>query len=159
MKAGKPLMQMKTIASVAGLLISTSLAFATDVQAAPTYGAGYPRFKYEGLYPEQTVCGANSFRLKYSDSVLWNGQGILVEYFYSSGCGSYARINNAPIGCAAFLDRSIYPNNPNVWEFVAESVDPGIDYAYTKVGNNLDGRLSRAALVCNSVIVYRGRWY
>lgn len=153
-------MQIRTIASVAGLLVSASLAFATDVQAGPTYSGGYPRFAHEGRYPEQTVCGANSFReYEYRTTVRWGGRDILVEYFYSGGCGSYARINNAPRQCAAFLDRTRYSNNVKIWDFVAEGVDPGIDYAYTQVGNNLNGRLSRAALVCNGSVITRTPWY
>ena len=32
---------------------------------------------------------------------------------------------------------------------IRETVDPGISFAYTKIANNLQGRLARGALVCD----------
>jgi hypothetical protein len=46
---------------------------------------------------------------------------------------------------------------------VQETVDPGINFAYTMVGNNLSGRLSRAALACGPSaprkVIARTSWY
>ncbi|MFH8693549.1 hypothetical protein ACWGKK_38495 [Streptomyces chartreusis] len=44
-----------------------------------------------------------------------------------------------------------------VW--VLETVDPGIDYAYTKVINSLDGRLSKAVLFCGSQGLAESAWF
>jgi len=46
------------------------------------------------------------------------------------------------------------------WAWVAETVDAGIDYAYTMVGNNFSGRVSRGALACgNGQVLARTSWY
>ncbi|SEB61008.1 hypothetical protein SAMN05216482_0189 [Streptomyces sp. PAN_FS17] len=44
-----------------------------------------------------------------------------------------------------------------VW--VLETVDPGIDYAYTKVINRLDGRLSKAVVFCGSQGLAESVWF
>lgn len=150
-------MRIKTIASVAGLLVSASFAFPPGTQAAPFNSGGYPRFTYEGLYPEATPCRYN---LLQSKTATWSGRNITLKYFYSDGCGSFARIDNAPRDCSVYLDRTRYSYNVTSWEYVGETVDPGISFAYTQVGNNLAGRLSRGALVCgNGTVVTRTSWY
>ncbi len=153
---GKPLMRIGTIASVATLLVSGSLTFATDAQAAPFHSSGYPRFTYEGRYPESTPC---SYKQVASRTGSWGGRNITLKYFYSSQCGSFARIENAPRECWVILDRTL-DRTVNKWEWVGETVDPGINFAYTMVGNNLSGRFSRGALVCgNGIVVTRTNWY
>ncbi len=150
-------MRSKTIASLAGLLISTSLA-ATDVQAAPFDSGGYPRFTYEGRYPESTPCRYRQVGVTKTGT--WAGRKITLKYFYNANCGSFARIDNAPRSCYVLLDRTRYSNNRTSWEWVGETVDPGLNFAYTKVGNNLAGRLSRGALVCgNGTVLTRTNWY
>ncbi|WP_152588151.1 hypothetical protein [Nostoc sphaeroides] len=151
-------MWFRTISSIVGLLVSTSLTFATDAQAAPFNSPGYPNYTYEGKYPEATPCRYN---LLQSKKATWTGSTITLKYFYSDGCGSFARIENAPPYCSVYLDRTRSTNpNPTRWDYVGETVDPGINFAYTKVGNNLSGRLSRAALVCGTgTVVTRTNWY
>ncbi len=151
-------MGIGTITRVFGLFISTSLAFATAAQAAPFNSPGYPNYTYEGKYPESTPCRYN---LQQSKSATWAGSKITLKYFYSGQCGSFARIDNAPPYCKVYLDRTRSSNpNPSSWDYVGETVDPGINFAYTKVGNNLSGRLSRAALVCGTgTVVTRTNWY
>ena len=80
-----------------------------------------------------------------------------MTYRYSDGCGSYARIDGAPTECSAFVDRS--EDGGRTWDNFAEPVDTGLDYAYTKVASNLDGRVSRAALVCDHLVLARTAWY
>ena len=155
---GKPLVHISKIASFTG--VCALLAFAISAQAKPIYGVGYPRFKYEGSYPEHTPC---RYHLQDSRTAQLGDRPVTLKYFYSGGCGSYARIDNAPGDCSVFLDRT-YNNTYNnsdssTWANVIETVDPGINFAYTKVGNNLNGRLSRAALVCNGVLLNRTNWY
>lgn len=152
-------MKIKKIASAASVFIAMSLVLATEVQAGPTYGRGYPRFPEEGRYPEQTSCGADNFKKHEEVIRSWNGYNIQIQYFLSPNCGSYARMNFAPRACAVFLDRTLDPYYTYEWTFVAEGVDPGINYAYTQVGYNYKGIYSRSAVVCNSKIVYRSVWY
>ncbi len=128
------------------------------LSSSPAYGT----FRYEGSYPERTPC---KFYLPpvpggATRSAYLAGWGyITLKYFYSDGCGSFARIENAPTGrCAAVLDRSTDGGRTHV--NVSEPVDPGINFAYTKMGNNLNGRVSRAALVCRpNVVLARTNWY
>jgi hypothetical protein len=127
-------------------------------QASP----GYPYYQYEGLYPTQTPCSGSYYLPPVSGgaikTAIFQGRTITLKYYYNGGCGSFARIDNAPSGqCWAFLDRS--NDGGWTWDNVAEPVDPGITYAYTKVGNNLNGRVSRAALVCGNLVLARTNWY
>jgi hypothetical protein len=152
----KSLVSIKKIATVGSLLVAGSLTFVTNAQAAPFNSPGYPRFTYEGSYPESTPCTYSQLA---SRTATWSGRNITLKYFYSSGCGSFARIDNAPRDCKVYLDRTL-SNNVNSWEWVAETVDSGISFAYTKVGNNLSGRFSRGALVCGSgTVLTRTNWY
>ena len=128
---------------------------------------GYPYYQYEGLYPTQTPCSGRYYRPQVSGgatkTVIRNGRTITLKYYYHGSCGSHARIENAPSGeCWAYLDRS--NDGGRTWANVTEPVDPGISYAYTKVGNNLNGRVSRAALVCRGsgstfLVLARTSWY
>lgn len=150
-------MRIRTIASVVGLLVSTSLTLTNNVQAAPFDSGGYPRFTYEGRYPESTPC---RYGLLQSRTASWAGRRITLKYFYSGGCGSFARIENAPRDCWVILDRTRTTSTAGGWEWVGETVDAGISFAYTKVGNNLSGRLSRGALVCGKgTVLTRTSWY
>lgn len=147
----------KQINCLAGLLVSASLAFTTSAQAAPFDSGGYPRFTYEGRYPESTPC---RYGLLQSRTASWAGRRITLKYFYSGGCGSFARIENAPRDCWVILDRTRTTSVAGGWEWVGETVDPGISFAYTKVGNNLSGRFSRGALVCGKgTVLTRTSWY
>ncbi len=127
------------------------------LSSCPAYGT----FKYEGSYPEHTPC-------KYhlppvaggaTRSAYLRGWGhITLKYYFSDRCGSFARIENAPTGrCTVYLGRSA--DRGRTWALVSEPVDPGIDFAYTKVANNLDGRLSAAALICDSNVLAWTNWY
>ncbi|MDQ1038403.1 hypothetical protein QFZ75_004819 [Streptomyces sp. V3I8] len=84
--------------------------------------AGYGTYANEGLYPESTSC--------------------------AGGCGSFARIENAPTNRSTYLDRS--DDDGATWANTSEPVGAGLTYAYTKIGNNLNGRVSRTALLSPS---------
>jgi len=145
------------LALLASLLVFAPLAFATAPQAKPFHGDGYPRFRYEGQYPDATPC---SYRLVYSRQANRERREITLKYFYSDSCGSFARIENAPRNCSVILDRTP-SRNTNTYGWVMETVDPGINFAYTQVGNNLSGRLSRGSLVCGEegLVVTSTPWY
>jgi hypothetical protein len=108
----------------------------------------------EGQYPTTSFC-SGSFRqigpTKYAE-------GMALKYFYSDKCGSFARIENSRANCAAVLQRS---NNGTgrVDGWVSETVDSGINYAYTQMGNNLSGRVSRAVLSCDGHDLTSTGWY
>lgn len=151
-------MRIKALAGLAGIAFAASLAFAGGAQAAPfDSGAGYPRFAHEGVYPEKSGC---TYRLTRSAKGNWGGRTVSLRYYYSGGCGSFARIDNAPRDCSVYLDRTPDRDTVGGWDYVGETVDPGINFAYTKVGNNLSGRLSRGALVCGKgQVVVRTPWF
>lgn len=152
--------RLKASVGVAATALALTTALSGSASAAASHSSGYPLFTYEGSYPQNTPC-SGSYSLIHSTSATVNGRTITLKYFYSGGCGSFARIENAPQGCYAWLDRtSDAPSGtPTTWEWVRESVDSGIDYAYTQIGNNLNGRVSRAALVCSGTVYARTAWY
>jgi hypothetical protein len=145
------------LALLHGLAVAAALALPAAVQARPFHSTGFPAFANEGLYPEATSC---RYSLLQSKQASWRGRTITLKYFYNGRCGSFARIDNAPGDCKAYLDRTPDRDTVGGWAFVGETVDPGISFAYTQVGNNLSGRLSRAALVCGSgIVVARTNWF
>jgi hypothetical protein len=126
----------------------------TSAQAAPHSGGNYGAYGMEGQYPTTSFC-SGTFRqigaTKYAE-------GMALKYFYSDKCGSFARIENSRANCAAVLQRS---NNGTgrVDGWVSETVDSGINYAYTQMGNNLSGRVSRAVLSCDGHDLTSTGWY
>lgn len=134
------------------------LAIVPSAQAAPFNSTGYPRFAYEGRYPESTPCSGHFRQVGGTRYASWKGRTVSLRYFYSNGCGSFARIDNAPRDCAVWTDRTPGRNRSN-WAWVRETVDPGINFAYTKMANNLSGRYSRGALECSGHLLTRTSWY
>jgi hypothetical protein len=152
--------RFKVSIGLAATVLGLSTTLSGTAEAAPSHSSGYPRFTYEGSYPENTACSGR-YGLIHQTSATVSGRTIRLKYYYASGCGSFARIENAPQGCYAWLDRTAYvpSTEPSSWDWVRESVDPGDNFAYSQVGNNLNGRLSRAALVCGSTVYARTAWY
>ncbi|WP_234439949.1 hypothetical protein [Streptomyces bicolor] len=81
-----------------------------------------------------------------------------LKYFYSDKSGSFARIENSRANCAVVLERS-NSGAGRVDGWVSETVDAGIDYAYTKIGNNFNGRVSRVLLACDGHALTTTGWY
>ena len=144
-----------------GAALAFGLAALTPLtaEAAPGQSASYGNLPNEGRYPEQTSCSGRYTQPSVpggaTKTAVYQGRTITLKYFYNSGCGSFARIENAPQGCAAHSNR--LDGSKIVW--VLETVAPGIDYAYTKVINNLAGRQSRAVLICNDRTLASTAWY
>ncbi|MFI8835147.1 hypothetical protein ACIGPN_29800 [Streptomyces afghaniensis] len=144
-----------------GVAFAFGLAALTPLQAqaAPIQSVGYGALPNEGLYPEQTSCSGSYYQPGVpggaTKTAVYGGRTITLKYFYSPGCGSFARIENAPQGCAAHSNR--LTDSGIVW--VLETVDPGINYAYTKVINNLNGRQSKAVLFCDNQRLAETAWY
>ena len=89
----------------------------------------------EGQYPAVSGC-AGTFK---QAGPTRYAEGMALKYFYSARCGSFARIENPRTNCAAVLERSDSgAGRADGWG--SETADPGIDYAYSKIGNNLNGR-------------------
>lgn len=144
---------LKTLLAAGGAAAMMAL-LPTSAQAAPYSGGNYGAYGNEGQYPTTSYC-SGTFRqigaTKYAE-------GMALKYFYSDKCGSFARIENSRPGCVAVLQRS----NSGVGRvdgWVSESVDPGITYAYTQMGNNLNGRVSRAVLSCDGHDLTETGWY
>ncbi|MGW2329712.1 hypothetical protein ACWC5C_28700 [Streptomyces sp. NPDC001700] len=144
-----------------GAALAFGLAALTPLtaEAAPGQSVSYGNQPGEGLYPEQTSCSGRYTQPNVpggaTKTAVYQGRTITLKYFYNSGCGSFARIENAPQGCAAHSNR--LEGSQIVW--VLETVDPGINYAYTKIINNLNGRQSRAVLICNNQTLASTAWY
>ncbi|RNG19280.1 hypothetical protein [Streptomyces botrytidirepellens] len=144
-----------------GAALAFGLAALTPLtaEAAAGQSASYGNLPHEGRYSEQTACSGRytqpNVRGGATKKAVYQGRTITLKYFHNSGCGSFARIENAPQGCAAHSNR--LDGSKIVW--VLETVDPGIDYASTKVINNLDGRRSRAVLICDNQTLASTAWY
>ncbi|MBT2419334.1 hypothetical protein J7F01_32690 [Streptomyces sp. ISL-22] len=123
-------------------------------QAAPHSGGNYGAYAHEGQYPTVSGC-SGTFR---QVGPTGTAEGMRLKYFYSDRCGSFARIENSRANCAAVLERSNSgAGRADGW--VSETVDAGTDYAYTKIGNNLNGRVSRALLTCDGHVLAHTNWY
>lgn len=144
---------LRTLLTAGGAAAVMALLPAS-AQAAPYSGGNYGAYGMEGQYPTVSGC-SGTFR---QVGATRHAGGMALKYFYSDRCGSFARIENARVNCAAVLERS---NNgagrADGW--VSETVDPGIDYAYTMIGNNLHGRVSRALLACDGHALAATGWY
>ncbi|MFI6931971.1 hypothetical protein [Streptomyces sp. NPDC050287] len=125
-----------------------------SAEAASFQGGNYGAYGMEGQYPTVSSC-AGTFQ---QVGATRYAEGMALKYFYSSKCGSFARIENSRANCAAVLQRS-NSGTGRVDGWVSETVDPGINYAYTKIGNNLDGRVSRALLACDGHDLVFTNWY
>jgi len=150
MRTSRSLRLLGAAAAAGGLLLTTP-------GAAHAASAGYGTYANEGLYPESTSCSGAYSSPVGNRTVSYGGYTITLKYFYNGGCGSFARIENAPTNCRAYLDRS--DDGGDNWVNTSEPVEAGLTYAYTKIGNNLDGRVSRAALVCDGGVLDRTNWY
>ncbi|MFJ5260307.1 hypothetical protein ACIQAC_07490 [Streptomyces sp. NPDC088387] len=144
---------LTTLLAASGAAAVMALA-SVPAQAASFSGGNYGAYGNEGQYPTTSFCngtfnqvGATQFH-----------SGMALKYFYSSKCGSFARIENSRANCAAVLQRS-NSGAGRVDGWVSETVDPGINYAYSKMGNNLNGRVSRAVLSCDGHDLAWTAWY
>ncbi|MEU2322208.1 hypothetical protein ACFY7X_28485 [Streptomyces althioticus] len=144
---------LRTLLAAGGAAAVMALLPATAVHAAPYSGGNYGAYAREGQYPTVSGC-AGTFRQVGSRTF----EGMALKYYYSDACGSFARIENARVNCAAVLERSDSgAGRADGW--VSETVDASLDYAYTKIGNNLNGRVSRAILACDGHALVNTGWY
>ncbi|MFF0109266.1 hypothetical protein [Streptomyces hirsutus] len=144
---------LRTLLAAGGAAAVTALLPAS-AHAAPHSGGNYGAYGMEGQYPTISSCAGTFGQVGPTQRF----ENMALKYFYSGSCGSFARIENSRANCAAVLERS---NNgvgrADGW--VSETVDPGITYAYTKIGNNLHGRVSRALLTCDGHVLAETGWY
>lgn len=150
------------VTAVATLWIQPSAA-----QAVPSSSGNYGAFAYEGSYPTVPGCSGTFFLPSgvpggAVQTRSWQGRQVKLEFYYSNSCGAYGRISNVPPECKVTVYRD--GNGDRVSDAtVTETVDPGIDYAYTKIANNLNGRLAKAFLTCTAAgqnwIVLSTDWY
>ncbi|MEU4576249.1 hypothetical protein ACBI99_17880 [Nonomuraea sp. ATR24] len=138
-----------TASGAAALLALTPLT----ADAASFSGGNYGAYGFEGQYPTVGGC-AGTFR---QVGPTRTAGGMALKYFYSDRCGSFARIENSRTNCAAVLERS-NSGAARADGWVSETVDPGVTYAYTKIGNNLHGRVSRALLACDGHVLTSTNW-
>ncbi|MFI0815167.1 hypothetical protein ACH4TX_04385 [Streptomyces sp. NPDC021098] len=144
-----------------GAALAFGLAALTPLtaEAAASQSASYGTLPGEGKYPEQTACSGRYTQPNVpggaTKRAVYQGRTITLRYLYNSGCGSYARIENAPQGCAAHSNR--LDGSKIVW--VLETVAPGTDSASTKVISKVDGRKTRAVLICDDQTLAATAWY
>ena len=139
----------------------------TAAQAAPYVSGNFGALPYENYYPTVSGCAGTFFipsgvpggAVQYAD---WAGRQMKLEFYYSHRCGSFARISNAPQGCSVWIHRD-QNGDGSAEGAMSESVDPGIDFAYTRIANNLNCRLAKANVICRNVygswLVASTGWY
>jgi hypothetical protein len=145
---------LKRLATALAALITALviLGHPLTAQAVPYVQGNFGALPYENSYPTVAGCSGTFFlpsdmpggAVKYGN---WAGRQVKLEFYYSNRCGAYARISNAPASCQAEIRRDSNGDrreDGRMWE----TVDPGIDFAYTRIANNLNGRLALAQLVC-----------
>ncbi|MFJ7073783.1 hypothetical protein [Streptomyces sp. NPDC098781] len=145
---------LQTLLAASGAAALLALTPLTTAQAQPFSGGNYGAYGFEGQYPTVGGC-TGTFR---QVGPTRTADGMALKYFYSDRCGSFARIENSRANCAALLERSD-SGAARADGWVSETVDPGIDYAYTMIGNNLSGRVSRAVLTCDGHVLTSTNWY
>jgi hypothetical protein len=127
-----------------GALVTAAV---TPADAEPRRSGDYGAYPNEGKYPEQTGV---KFRRVATRTATHNGRLITLKLFYNGRVGAFARIDNAPRDCMVMVDRTPGSTQEHTGA-VGETVDPGLSFAYTRIANNLDGRLARGALVCGDL--------
>ncbi|MFE0252304.1 hypothetical protein [Streptomyces sp. NPDC059010] len=146
----RSLQTLLATSGAAAMLALTPLS----AHAASFSGGNYGAYGFEGQYPTVGGC-SGTFRQVGPTKTF---EGMALKYFYSDKCGSFARIENSRANCAAVLERSNSgAGRADGW--VSETVDSGINYAYTKIGSNLSGRVSRALLACDGHALTNTNWY
>jgi hypothetical protein len=129
-----------------GLLGALLLAAAPSANAAPYQGGNYGAYQYEGLYPTTSGC-AGTFREIYRLQTSGpRGASATLILFYSSRCGAFARIENVHDPVDVIVDVRLNRSNSGAHTangYVGETPD-GLSYAYTKIGNDLSGRVAQA---------------
>lgn len=141
--------------------IGSVLTLTTPANAVSYSNGNYGAYAYEGSYPTIAACAGTFSTIYTRTGYQYAGHSITLRLLYSSKCGAYARIDGAPVNtCQTILDRSNNPYDTASWSSVWETVDSGLTYAYTKMGNDLNGRLARAAVWCGgSSPVWQTNWY
>lgn len=139
-------------------LIGASLTLAVPAQASPSVDGDYGKYANEGSYPSKAKCG--SFKMVKKASRFYAGRTFTVKLYYSDNCGAFGRVDNITddYRCKVVVNRSGNGTH-NYKGSVAESVDKGDDFAYTKIANNLNGRLARAGVVCDGHTQVKTGWY
>jgi hypothetical protein len=133
----------RLLTGAVGVVAAGALAAGAPAQAAPLQSGDYGKYAHEGKYPEHTGV---KFRLIARRTATHAGRTVTLKVFYSPRVGTFARIDNAPRDCIVVVDRT--PGTQQITGVVGETVDAGISFAYTRVANNLQGRLARGALMC-----------
>lgn len=138
----------------------------SPAQAASYHNGNYGSMAHENAYPNGNhACGGGYgwSQPVQAKSYRFGGRTLTIRLCYSNSYGAYARLDGAAVNdsrCKAILDRSNSAHETRSWSSVWETVDGGVRYAYTKVGNDLNGRLARAAVYCDGGPgVVQTAWY
>lgn len=136
-------------------VVAASVLLPSAAQAQPLFSGEYPVYAYEGQYPTSTPC-AGRFAVHATKTFSWYGRVGTLRMYYHSSCGVYARVDNVESYCYVQSHRNSGEFGPYGW--VTETTD-GLNYAYTMMTNNLNGRLSDAVAICSGTEVARIPWF
>lgn len=158
----------QTILRVAGIgaaAVAVGVLGINPAQAASYRDGNYGTMAHEGAYPTGNhACGGSGWSQPVAaKSYRYRGRTLTIRLCYSNSSGAYARLDGAAVNesqCEAILDRSDSPHETRSFSSVWETVDDNVGYAYTRVGNDLHGRLARAAVYCDGgPFVAQTAWY
>ncbi|WP_326569511.1 hypothetical protein VSH64_00175 [Amycolatopsis rhabdoformis] len=144
---------------------AAALSFATaPANAAPLSSAPYGSYAHEGEFPSSGPCPHGSFssvRRVFTSVIGSDGTShpMQIDLMYFGGCGAEAEVrdtltNSGTDNCTVFVDRS--DDGGATWVNEQERVTYGS--GETRIANNLNGRLARAALACGSSLTRTG-WF
>jgi hypothetical protein len=147
------------VAAVGFLALSS-----VPASAAPYYYGHYGDRPGEGVYPSGNhACGLDGWvQPVKAVAKTYNGRTYTLRLCYKNGVGAYGRLDGAAVNdthCSPFIIRGSAPGNKTEWAGVGETVDGNVNYAYTKVINDLNGYLASATLNCDGVIQAATAWY
>ncbi|MDQ7804185.1 hypothetical protein Q5425_10605 [Amycolatopsis sp. A133] len=136
-------------------IVVASVLLPGAAEAKPLLSGEYPVYAYEGQYPTSTPC-AGGFGVHATKTFNWFGRIGTLRMYYHPSCGVYARVDNVESYCYVQSHRNSGEFGPYGW--VTETTD-GLNYAYTMMTNNLNGRLSDAVAICSGTEVARITWF
>ncbi|MEW2506291.1 hypothetical protein AB0878_38160 [Amycolatopsis sp. NPDC047767] len=144
---------------------AAALSFAAvPANAAPLSSAPYGAYANEGTFPSSGPCPHGSFsaarrvftQAPGSDGTL---HPLQIDLMYYGACGAFAEVtdtltNSGTDNCTVYVDRS--DDGGTTWVNTTDQMEFG--YGETRIANNLNGRLARAAVSCNGELTRTG-WY
>ena len=150
------------VGALLGAASALVLLGAQPASAAPYYYGYYPLWANENAYPngDHNCGGGYGWFTAKTVTKAYGGHTYTVKLCYSNSYGAYGRISGGAVNdptCSVLT----YRKNADGSQLggVGETIDSGLTWAYTKIANDLNGRLANAVLWCNGATQASTGWY